>query len=290
VIGPDEYHEYTDDGAYTNVMAQWTLRKGLEVAAELQANHPARWQTLSNQLDLDTNELDDWRRVVDGLMVLFDPATGIFEQFRGYHQLEEVDLTGHDMSNETMDIVLGWEKLQETKVLKQADVVMLIFLLWDLFDQKVREANFRYYEPRTSHDSSLSASFHALVAARLGDMPMAEMYLRKAARIDLDFTRKGWAGATGGVHIAALGGIWQALAYGFLGMRPQDDGLRFEPHIPESWGSVRMAITYQGRELRVSAKAAPRSIEVRLERGEPLLVAVGEGTWQTVTDESPLIA
>jgi kojibiose phosphorylase len=280
VIGPDEYHETIDDNAYTNVLAQWTLRQGLAAAAELRTSHPARWQQLATRLDLTQNELDDWLRVADDLVTGFDPATGLFEQFRGYHGLREVDLSGHDTADKTMDVKLGWHELQQTKVLKQSDVVMLMFLLWDSFPPEVRAANFRYYEPRTAHDSSLSPSFHALVAARLGDLPMAERFLGQAARIDLDFTRKGWAGATGGVHIAALGGIWQALAFGFLGMRPQDEGLRFEPHIPASWGTLRMPIQWRGRQLRVTAR--PGGIEVVVESGEPVRLAIGDGGWQLV--------
>jgi len=179
-----------------------------------------------------------------------------------------------------MDVKLGWEELRKTQVLKQADVVMLMFLLWDSFPPEVRAANFRYYEPRTAHDSSLSPSFHALLAARLNDLEMAERYLRQALLIDLDFTRKGWAGATGGVHIAALGGVWQALAFGFLGMRPSDAGLRFEPHIPASWGSLRMPIAWRGSRLRVTAR--PGAVEVAVESGAPIRLALSAGEWRTI--------
>ncbi|MFL5802015.1 MAG: glycoside hydrolase family 65 protein [Roseiflexaceae bacterium] len=280
VIGPDEYHESVDDNAYTNVMAQWTLRRGLDTAAELRRVYPARWAELADRLELLPEELAAWQRIADGLVTGFDPATGLFEQFRGYHGLRYVDLTGHDTAEKTMDVKLGWEELQRTQVLKQADVVMLMVLLWDSFPPEVRAANFRFYEPRTAHDSSLSPSFHALAAARLGDTPMAERYLRQAARIDLDFSRKGWAGATGGVHIAALGGIWQALAFGFLGIRPQAEGLRFEPHIPASWGSLRMPITWRGSQLRVTAR--PDSVEVAVEAGAPVTLAIGTGAWRRV--------
>jgi kojibiose phosphorylase len=282
VIGPDEYHEAVDDNAYTNMLAQWTLRRGIETAARLRRDHPARWATLADQLKLAAQEFDEWRRIAEGIVTGFDPATGLFEQFRGYYQLREVDLTGHDTGVATMDAKLGLHELQQTKVLKQADVVMLMFLLWDEFPPEVRAANFRYYEPRTAHDSSLSPSFHALVAARLGDLALAERFLRQAARIDLDFTRKGWAGATGGVHIAALGGIWQALAFGFLGMRPQDDGLRFEPHIPSAWGALHMPIHWRGRQLHVAATAEPAGIEIAVVSGAPLKLAIGDEDWQTV--------
>jgi kojibiose phosphorylase len=277
VIGPDEYHESVDDNAYTNVMAQWTLRRGLDTAEELRRLHPARWDALSERLELSPEELELWRRVANELVLGLDPATGRFEQFRGYHSLRYVDLAGHDTADKTMDVKLGWEALQRTQVLKQADVVMLMVLLWDNFSPEQRAANFRFYEPRTAHDSSLSPSFHALAAARLGDLPMAERYLRQAARIDLDFTRKGWAGAAGGVHIAALGGIWQALALGFLGLRPQAEGLRFEPHIPASWGSLQMPIAWRGSQLRVTAR--PGGIEILVVSGAPVTLALGAGAW-----------
>jgi trehalose/maltose hydrolase-like predicted phosphorylase len=280
VIGPDEYHDSVDDNAYTNVMAQWALRAGLDAAAELQGHRPARWQSLTLGLDITMNELEDWRRVADQLYTGFDPSTKRYEQFAGFFGLKEFDLTGHDTADKTMDVRLGWEGLQKVQVLKQADVVMLMFLLWDSFPPEVREANFRFYEPRTAHDSSLSPSSHALVAARLGDLELADRYLRQAARIDLDFTRKGWAGATGGVHIAALGGIWQALAFGFLGMQPSDAGLRFEPHIPKHWGELRLPLRWRGRQLR--AVARPGAMAITLESGDPVALAIGSADWRMV--------
>jgi kojibiose phosphorylase len=280
VIGPDEYHDSVDDNAYTNVMAQWTLRRALAAAAELRESEPSRWAGLVQKLDINDGELEEWRSVADRLVTGYDPDTGLFEQFDGYYDLEQVDLTGHEMAEGTMDVKLGWEALQKTQVLKQADVVMLMFLLWDSFSPAARAANFSFYEPRTSHDSSLSPSFHALVAARLGNLAMAERYLHQAVRIDLDFTRKGWAGATGGVHIAALGGVWQALAYGFLGMQPQDLGLRFQPHIPAHWGELRMPIQWRGSRLQVAARAD--AAEVTVEAGEPVALAFGESEWRTV--------
>lgn len=278
VIGPDEYHDSVDDNAYTNVMAQWTLRRGLAAVAELARDHPERWAALSLKLGLADDELALWRAVADALVTGFDPATGLFEQFAGYYRLRPIDLSDHDTAAQTLDVKLGWPTLQTLQALKQADVVMLIFLLWDNFTPEVRAANFQFYEPRTTHDSSLSPSFHALVAARLGDVALADRYLRQAARIDLDFTRKGWAGASGGVHIAALGGIWQALAFGFLGLRPSDQGLRFVPQIPSQWAELRMPICWRGRQLRVVAH--PGALAVTLAAGEPLALAIGDGAWQ----------
>jgi len=288
VIGPDEYHETVDDNAYTNALAAHVLSHAHALAAELSGSNPERWAELAAGLGLDGEELERWHAVASGLAFTLDPESGLIEQFAGYHGLEEIDLSDHDTSVATVDAKLGWYEMQKTKVLKQADVVMLLILLWERFAPEIHAANYAYYEPNTSHDSSLSPSFHALAAARLGRLDEAERYLRRAALIDLDLTRQGHAGASGGVHIAALGGIWQALALGFLGMRPSQEGVRFDPHIPASWGTLRMPIAWRGARLRVTG-TAPRGLRVELERGGPVRVAGPDGQWVEVSEGRPLV-
>ncbi|MBV9788223.1 MAG: glycoside hydrolase family 65 protein, partial [Chloroflexi bacterium] len=258
VIGPDEFHEHADDNAYTNRMASWVLQRGLEVVDWLKAEHPQRWHELATQISFADDELADWREVADNLVDNFDPATGLFEQHRGYYDLEYIDLQSYEPRNTTMDVLLGWQRLTKTQIIKQADVVMLLFLLGDRYPREIHETNFRFYEPRTSHDSSLSPSFHALAAARLGEIDLARRYFTKAANIDLDFTRG--VTAAGGVHIAALGGMWQALAFGFGGMFVEANGLRFEPHVPDDWGELGFTIQWRCSTLRASASGTTADV------------------------------
>jgi trehalose/maltose hydrolase-like predicted phosphorylase len=96
-----------------------------------------------------------------------------------------------------MDVLLGRDRIQRTQIIKQPDVVMLVYLLWDRLPPQVRKANFEYYESRCGHGSSLSPAIHALVAARLGDMRRAERYFRQAAEIDL---ADNMGNAAGGIH------------------------------------------------------------------------------------------
>lgn len=291
VIGPDEYHETVDDNAYTNVLAAHILREARALAGELAENAPERWRELSAHLGLEAAELRLWDAVAAGLVTGYDADTGLVEQFAGYHALDEIDLAGHDPSVATVDAKLGWYEMQRTKVLKQADVLMLLVQLWEQYPPAAHAANFAYYEPRTSHDSSLSYGYHALFAARLGQLELAERYLRRAALIDLDLSRPGHAGASGGVHIAALGAIWQALALGFLGLTADEAGLRLRPHIPARWGALHMPITWRGALLRVTAR--PASVLVALEHGGPVCVAVGDGPWRELAPgarlELPLV-
>ncbi len=251
VIGPDEYHEDVDDSAFTNLMAAWNLETGAEAARLLAGRWPERWHELSQRLQLTTAEADDWRRIARSVYTGFDPRTGVFEQFRGYFEKEPLDLRSYEPRSAAMDVILGHERIQATNVVKQADVVMALYLLSERFPADVREANFRYYEPRTGHGSSLSPSIHALVAARLDQLELAAQYLQQAAEIDLG---NNMGNAAGGVHAAAIGGLWQAVVFGFAGVRLEAEGLCFDPHLLPRWRRLAFPLELRGTRLRVAVE------------------------------------
>jgi kojibiose phosphorylase len=261
VIGPDEYHEGVDDNAYTNQLAAWLLDRAGEVVAWLAERHPDRFASLAAALGLDDAEPAGWRAVADGLVDGVDPETGLVEQHRGFHRLQPVDLAAFEPRSTTMDVLLGWDALGRLKLIKQADVVLLLVLLGDRYPGSVQEANFRYYEPLTVHDSSLSPPVHALLAARLGDLDTAVRYLAEASTLDLDFEQG--VTAAGGVHIATLGGIWQALVLGFAGMTVAGGEPRFTPRVPASWGSLRFRVRWRGRLLEVTATGGTATVTAR---------------------------
>jgi trehalose/maltose hydrolase-like predicted phosphorylase len=275
VIGPDEYHESVDDNAYTNGMAAWNLDRGLMVASLLQARWPARWGELSQKLELEPSELNQWREVSLRLVTGFDPGSGLFEQFADFLGLEDVDLRAYADRLAPLDVVLGPDRTRRSQVVKQADVLMLLALLPDEFDRGVLETNFRYYEPRCGHGSSLSPAVHALLAARLGDLQLAERYFHQAAMIDLDDAR----GDTAlGVHMGGLGGLWQAAVFGFGGLSLGDDGPRLEPRLRAGWNSLAFRIRWRGRSIRFETRRQPAQVAVWLERGRPLNITVwGDG-------------
>jgi trehalose/maltose hydrolase-like predicted phosphorylase len=274
VIGPDEYHEGVDDDAFTNGMARWNLERGAEAVRLLQERWPDEGREVVGRLRLAPEEPGQWQATARNLYTGFDPATGLFEQFRGYFGLEAIDLAAYEPRAAPLDVLLGRERTQRTQGIKQADVVVLLALLWEHFPPAVRAANFRYYEPRTAHGSSLSPAIHALVAARLRDVPRAERYFRQAAAIDL---ADNLGNASGGVHIGSLGGLWQAAVLGFAGLTLRPDGLAFAPCLPESWQRLRFPVLWRGRQLQVALTRDPLACEVRLEGGHGMTVAVGEG-------------
>ena len=206
VEGPDEYHGHIDDNAFTNVMAQWNIRRAIEVAALLRERWPERGADIAGRIALDEAELEEWGKAAEALATGLDVQTGLFEQFVGFFNLEEIDLAQYAHRSTPMDVVLGRERTQRSQIIEQPDVVALLALLPSEFEQRSKIANFRYYEPRCDHGSSLSQATHALVAARLGFTELAISYFREAASIDLAETT---SRSAGGVHIATLGGLWQ---------------------------------------------------------------------------------
>ena len=244
VIGPDEYHETVDDNAYTNGLAQWNLEAAAEIANLVAERWPGPWQALSRQLGIEPDEPRRWQHVARDLYTGFDEHTGLFEQFSGYFGLEEIDLAAFVPRTAPMDVLLGRERIQRSKIIKQPDVVMLVHLLWERMPPEVRKANFEYYEPRCGHGSSLSPAIHAIVAARLGDTALAERYFRQAAEIDLT---DNMGNAAGGVHAGALGGLWQAAVLGFAGLRFCGERPELCANLPPSWRSLSMRFQWRGR-------------------------------------------
>jgi trehalose/maltose hydrolase-like predicted phosphorylase len=263
----------------------------------LRQRWPERWQALAGHLALAEPEMHEWRDVANRMVTGFHGGSGLFEQFAGYFALEDIDLADYAGRTVPMDVVLGRERTQRSQVLKQADVVALFAMLPDAYDERVQATNFRYYEPRCGHGSSLSRGLHALVAARLGDVALAERYFRETAAIDLADTT---TGSAGGVHIAALGGLWQAAMFGFAGLSLREDGFGFAPHLPDAWRALDFRLYWRGSRVRVRLDGSARMLTATLERGEPQSIRVGDQarelepgrplqlTWQDAADAAQL--
>jgi len=262
VIGPDEYHEGIDDSAYTNVLARWNLQEADRLCEE--------YPGVAGALGVGSDERKRWLQAGAGLVDGFDPGTLLYEEFAGFYGLEAVRAVDLAPRPFTGEMVVGVEHLRRTQVVKQADVIMLGLLLPDVVGPEVAAANYRHYEPLTSHGSSLSPAIHALVAARVGDIRSAEGYFHLAGGVDLD-NRMG--NAAEGVHIATMGGLWQAAVFGFGGVRADGEAVRIDPRLPPSW--PRLAFPVQWRGSHVHVEVTPGRMELDLDR--PTAVAVGLG-------------
>jgi len=230
----------------------------------LRAHWPDYAVALQAKLALGDEELADWRDAITRIVTGLDPATGLYEQFAGFHALEPLDLTAYADRTVPMDVLIGRERTQRSQVVKQADVVALLALLPEEFPGAMAETNFRYYEQRCAHGSSLSAGMHALVAARLGDAKMALSYLREAAEADLDIDPS----SAGGVRIAGLGGLWQTVILGFAGLDLMGDTLGIDPRLPPDWRSLSFRVCYRGRSVAI--RIAGGTVQATLVKGEEI--------------------
>ncbi len=146
---------------------------------------------------------------------------------------------------ESVQSLFGIEGANETQVLKQPDVLMLMYIMPDLYDPETVRANYEYYTRRTDHTfgSSLGPSIMAIMACRVGDTAAAYEHFMRAARADLFDVRDN---AGDGIHGASAGGLWQAVVFGFAGLEQTEDGWRTHPNLPEHWKRVAFTIVDHG--------------------------------------------
>lgn len=239
VVGPDEYHHSVNDNTYTNWMARFNLEKAAWVARRTGTN---------------VQEAQEWSGIAASLFVPAPRLDGVIEQFEGFFALEDYRLAARERFKAPVSRLFDWEQINRLKILKQADVLMLPLLFPDAFSDDVVLANYRYYEPRTDHGSSLSPAVHAAIAARVGLREDAQRYFDQALWLDLS---NAMDNSMLGVHPATMGGVWQALVFGFLGVRFTDAGPQPHEHaaerLPPGWKSVELALAWRNttRYVRV---------------------------------------
>jgi kojibiose phosphorylase len=274
VIGPDEYHEPVDDNAYTNGMARWNLHRAAEIVATLQGSHPDDWSRLRRRLAVGDSEPNEWLTIGDALATGFHPVSNLFEQFAGFFALDEVDVAAYRRSGEPIDVALGHDRIQRVQAVKQPDVVAMCALLWDEVLPSIHESNFNYYEPRTADGSSLSPSLSAMVAARLGHGDQALELFRLGADIDLAVDK---GRAASGVHMGALGGLWQAVVLGAGGVHLRDDGIALDPHLLPGWSATEFPLRWRGRRLAIRITAEPLEVRIAVVEGDELTLSIVNG-------------
>lgn len=265
VIGPDEYHETVDDNAFTNVMARWNLRAGAHAAD--QAGFP--------------DEAAAWRNLADQLVDGYDPATGRYEQFAGYWDLEPLLIADFAQPPVAVDLLIGRERVARSQLIKQPDVLMLHHLVPECVADGTLVPNLDFYLPRTAHGSSLSPSVCATLLARGGRADAALEQLRVALDLDLH-DRTGMT--AGGLHLANLAGSWLAVLTGFAGVSVAAGVLALDPHLPEAWPSLEVRFRCLGARVQLWVSRTEvrlhtdRPLPVRLCR-HPVRMIAREGRW-----------
>ncbi len=260
VIGPDEYHDHVDNNFYTNRMAKWNLQTALDVLDWLKTKAPEKADELTGRLGLSPDLLARWKEVLTRIYLPVR-SDGLIEQFEGYFQRRDVDLASLEPREISAQVLFGIEGCNETQVLKQPDVLMLQYLLRNAFDDEQIRINYGYYTPRTdhTHGSSLGPSIQTIMACEVGKPEDAYEHFIRAARADLRDVR---GNASDGIHGASAGGTWQAIVFGFGGLRVTPQGWSVEPRLPKHWNRLSFRFSHRGKLQIVEITNPVTSVQV----------------------------
>lgn len=271
VTGPNEYENNVNNNWYTNTMAAWTLEYTLNSLEQLKLNDSPRYGELAQKLNLSQMELAKWDDIINQMYFPYLEESAIFEQNDGYMDKEQ--LLVKDLPPEVLPLNKhwSWDRILRSCFIKQADVIQGIYFLSERFALDCIKRNFDFYEPRTVHESSLSASIYSIVASWIGYQEKAyDLYLR-TARLDLDNYN---ADTEDGVHLTSMAGSWSTIVQGFAGVLVRANKLTFSPHLPEQWSSYTFKLNYRGRKLEVDINK--KQVEIKQLTGEPITITVFE--------------
>jgi len=268
VTGPDEYKTVVNNNAYTNVMARENLRYAAETVASLRTTHPEVYKALAYRTALAPSEVEAWTRAAERMYVPYDEQRGIYPQDDSFLDREPWDF--RNTPSDRYPLLLFYHPLDiyRKQVIKQADVLLAMFLLGEAFSLEAKQRNFAFYDPLTTGDSSLSSCIEAIIAAQIGDLEKTREYGLAALLMDLADVG---GNVKDGCHIASMGGTWMMLTYGFGGLRDYDGTLSFWPRrAPQENAILRFPLTYRGQMLEV--EIGLETVQYALREGERLVI------------------
>ena len=248
VTGPDEYNTVVNDNLYTNLMAKENMQYAVSTIKILQEEQPRRFQSLVHETDLELSELDDWQKAADNMYVPFDERHQIHLQHDGFLDEEVWDFENTPAHKYPLLLHFHPLYIYRHQVIKQADLVLAMFLLGDEFSLDQKKRNFDYYDALTTGDSSLSVCIQSIVAAEIGEVDKAFTYATYAIIMDIGNLS---GNVKDGCHIASMGGSWMVMAYGFGGLRDYDGEISFNPRLPQELNSLKFVVTIRGQLLEV---------------------------------------
>ncbi|MCK5083454.1 MAG: glycoside hydrolase family 65 protein [Candidatus Omnitrophica bacterium] len=249
VIGPDEFHEHVNNNAFTNVMAKWNLSVAHKFYQALKKTKPKLYTELRGKIGLTDKEVNVWKRIVPKIVFKYRKKDYVIEEFDGYFQRKHINIV--DLDENGIPMLPKGVKVKDynkTQFVKQADVLMLLYLLADFFPKNAKKNNYHFYAPRTLHKSSLSPAIHAIMALESGLLNQAYQFFNVALRADISNLH---GNSHEGIHAASLGGVWQSVINGFAGVKIEGHTLSFDPRMPTTWQYIQFSLLWKGSMLRV---------------------------------------
>ena len=285
VTGPDEYTTVVNDNLFTNVMARANLRAAVRELRALAQRDPAAYENAVRRLSLTSDEVDEFSRAAEAMHVPYDEAFGIHPQDADFLEKEVWDLSHTPVDKRPLLLHYHPLVIYRHQVLKQADVVLALYLLSSEFTATEKRADFEYYDPLTTGDSTLSSVVQSIVAAEVGYRDLAVSYFTEAVHVDLADLHHN---SDAGVHAASVGGVWSALVGGFGGMRDHGGTVTFDPRLPERWEHLTFPLTLRGSRVRVRVEADTLTLTHETPDGPPVDVVV-RGTPVHVMPEGAVV-
>ena len=251
VIGPDEFHVHVDNNAFTNMMAKRNLVISHKLYCELQQKDQILFKALKIKIGLTDKEASHWK-FISSRIVFKKRKDLVIEQFDGFFRRRYIKI--HNFDENGIPLLPKGVRVKDynkTQFVKQADVLMLLYLLSDMYDKRTKEKNFWFYINRTLHKSSLSPAMHSLMALEVGALSHAYQFFNVALRADISNLHDNTAE---GIHAASLGGAWQCVVNGFAGIRLKREILAINPLMPRTWRKICCSILWKKQLVRIETK------------------------------------
>lgn len=271
VTGPNEYENNVDNNWYTNYSCVQCLKATIHYLESIAHEYPEEYAAVRRKVAFEYAETARWKEIIENMYFAEDKDMGIFVQNDGYMDKELRPASDIPAGERPINQHWSWDRILRSCYIKQSDVLLGLYLFATEFDTETVARNFRFYEPKTLHESSLSPFVHSILASRIGEADKAYSLFLHSTRLDLDDYNNE---INEGLHITSMAGSWLAIVRGFAGMCIEDDMLCFHPAIPAKWEKYSFSIRFRERTLRVEVSRT--EVIIRLKEGKPLEVKIGE--------------
>ncbi|MDQ5929974.1 MAG: maltose phosphorylase [Bacteroidota bacterium] len=249
VTGPNEYENNVNNNFYTNYIAKWCIDFAAEQIQKVSLEFPLDHKRIIEKVKLSDAELQEWKKVADGMFFPKSEELGIYLQQDNFLDKELIPVKDLDKSQRPINQKWSWDRVLRSPYIKQADVLQGFYFFEDHFSIEELKRNFEFYESFTVHESSLSPCVHSIQAAKLDKMDLAYAFYLRTSRLDLDDYNKE---VKEGCHITSMAGTWMSIVEGFGGMRVKNDTLSFSPKIPKEWEGYSFKINFRNQIIKVT--------------------------------------
>ena len=271
VTGPNEYENNVNNNWYTNIMASWCINYMLDTSEILKNQYKEEYSLLKDKLSIKDDEYMKWKDIASKMYYPYDSTYNVFEQQDGFMDKEITDVSTIPQNELPINKHWSWDKILRSCFIKQADVLMGIYLLRGRFDNDTIKRNFDFYEPLTVHESSLSACIHSVIASWIGYKEKAYKLFLRSARLDLDNYNYD---TKDGLHITSMAGSWIAVVHGIAGMKVEDGILILSPSLPDVWNKLTFNLIFRERKINIIIEKS--RVIFKLINGDHIKVKLGK--------------